>query len=29
MGNKASIIAVKNVEENIYKEIKKILDNNK
>lgn len=29
MGNKASTIAVKNVEENIYKEIKKILDNNK
>lgn len=29
MGNKASIIAVKNVEENIYKEIKKILNNNK
>ena len=29
MGNKASIIAVKNVEENIYKEIKNIVDNNK
>ena len=29
MGNKASIIAVKNVEETIYKEIKNIVDNNK
>lgn len=29
MGNKASTIAVKNVEETIYKEIKNIVDNNK